>query len=156
MATQKEVAEHLDLSDRMVRNLIQDSILPASKGRGGLNLDACRNAYIRHLRGIASGQAKASEEELELNQERAALAAEQRRKLKRENDLAEGLVAPVETITSALADVAAQIVPILEALPLEMKRLNPKLSGHDIQTVKKAIARCRNTIADINISEGRE
>lgn len=151
MATQKEVAEHLDLSDRMVRNLIQDGIIPAVKGRGGLDLDACRLAYVRHLRGIASGQVKASEEDLELNRERAALAAEQRRKLRRENDLAESLVAPVSLLTSAIEKTAAQIIPILDALPLEAKRMNPRLTGHDVQLMKKAIARCRNAIAEMEI-----
>ena len=58
MASQLEVAAHLDLSDRRVRVLVKDSILPGSKGHGGYDVDACRLAYIRHLRGLATGQAR--------------------------------------------------------------------------------------------------
>lgn len=150
MATQKEVAEHLDLSTRRIQDLIKASILPGVKGHGGLDLNACRVAYIRHLRGIASGQVT-NGEDIELSRERALLAKEQRRKLTRENDIEEGTVAPLALLTEALTNVAARVVPLLESLPLEMKRLNPKLTGHDIHTVWRAIARCRNAIADIKI-----
>lgn len=56
MAKQIDVANHLDLSDRQVRNLIKSGALPGSKGPGGYDIDACRVAYIRHLRGLATGQ----------------------------------------------------------------------------------------------------
>ena len=60
MASQLEVAAHLDLSDRRIRGLVKDGILPGSKGPGGYDLDACRVAYVRHLRGLASGQVRQS------------------------------------------------------------------------------------------------
>jgi len=153
MATQQQIANHLDLSDRRIRELIKEGILPASKGKGGLNIDACRMSYIRHLRGIASGQVQIDEDDLELNQERAKLAVQQERKLKRENDLAEQIIAPVSLLTKALEQVAAQMIPILDALPLRMKRNNPSLTGHDITLVKKSVAECRNIIADIKLPE---
>lgn len=56
MATQVEIAEHLDLSDRRVRDLVRQGILPAPRGRGGLDLDACRFAYLGYLRALATGQ----------------------------------------------------------------------------------------------------
>ena len=58
MATQREVADNIDLSDRQVRTLLKQGILPAGKGTGGLDLDSCRVAYIRYLRGLATGQVK--------------------------------------------------------------------------------------------------
>ena len=82
---------------------------------------------------------------------REMLIAEQHREKKRENDLAEGLIAPLSALEDALTQVGQQIVVNLEALPLEMKRANPRLTGHDIQTVKKNIARCCGAIADIHI-----
>ena len=91
------------------------------------------------------------ETKLQLDQERAKLAQQQERKLKRENDIAEGLFAPVSLITEALEKSACQIIPVLESLPLEMKRMNPELTGHDIQLAKKSIARCRNAIADMEL-----
>jgi len=60
MATQIELAAHLDLSTRRVRDLLRDGILPPSKGNGGYDIDASRVNYIRHLRGLASGQQRGS------------------------------------------------------------------------------------------------
>jgi terminase small subunit / prophage DNA-packing protein len=156
MATQAEIAAHLDLTDRWVRKLVNGGKLPSSEGRGGYDLDACRLAYIRYLRGVASGQTKEqkSDDEENPNGEKdysAELEKEKWREKRRENDIAESLVAPVSVLTDALEKVADQVVPILDSIPLEMKRLNPKLTGHDIQTVKKAIARARNAVADVTI-----
>jgi len=58
MSSQIEVAAHLDLSTRRVSGLTKEGILPGSKGPGGYSIDACRLAYIRHLRGLATGQAR--------------------------------------------------------------------------------------------------
>ena len=81
------------------------------------------------------------------------LDEEKHRKLKRENDIEDNLVAPVSVLTVAIEKVATQIIPILDSLPLEMKRRNPNLTGHDIQLVKKTIARTRNIISEINIMD---
>jgi phage terminase Nu1 subunit (DNA packaging protein) len=156
MANQKDIAEHLDLTDRRVRGLMKEGVLPASKGPGGYDLDSCRVAYIRYLRGVSSGQVRSVGDDNEARDQgrfdyAAELEKEKWREKKRQNDLEEKLIAPVSTLTSALEKVADQVVPILESIPLEMKRLNPKLSGHDVQTVKKAIARARNAIAGVNI-----
>jgi len=156
MATQTEISGHLDISDRHLRRLIKVGVFPPSKA-GGYDIDACRFAYIRYLRGVASGQTR---EQKECGPENtggekdysAELEKEKWREKKRENDVEEKLVAPVSVLTDALKKVADQVVPILDSIPLEMKRLNPKLSGHDIQTVKKAIARARNAVADVTIS----
>lgn len=156
MSTQKEVAAHLDLSARRIRGLTKEGILPASKGPGGYDLDACRLAYIRYLRGVSSGQVSAEslpDDEGDGDDDYSRLLEKERhRREKRLNDEAEGLVAPLQLITDTLAEVASQIISHLEALPLEMKKRNPRLTGHDIETVKKAVARCRNACADIEVN----
>jgi phage terminase Nu1 subunit (DNA packaging protein) len=156
MATQKEVAEHLDLSDRWVRNLTKSGVLPSSRGTGGYDIDACRLAYIAYLRGVSSGQVRNGGDESGDGENgkvdyQAELEKEKWREKKRENDLAEAEIAPGSLLRECLEGVCNQVIPILDSLPLEMKRLNPKLTGHDIQTVKKAIARARNAIADVSI-----
>lgn len=78
MATQAEVADHLFMSQQAVSALVQKRILPSPSERGSLDLAACREAYVRHLREVAAGRASAeSGESLNLVQERARLAAEQ-------------------------------------------------------------------------------
>jgi len=75
MATQAELAAHLDLSDRSIRELLDKGVLPNAR-RGALDLDACRVAYLRHLREIAAGRATGPSGD-ELTSERARLAREQ-------------------------------------------------------------------------------
>lgn len=55
MATQQELAEHLDLSQPSIAVLVKAGVFEAA-ARGGLNIDACRIAYIRHLRDSAAGR----------------------------------------------------------------------------------------------------
>lgn len=75
MATQAEVGAHLDLSDRSIRELLEKGVLPNAR-RGALDLDACRVAYIRHLRETAAGRATGPAGD-DLTAERARLAREQ-------------------------------------------------------------------------------
>lgn len=58
MATQAEVADHIDLTDKQVRNLMKSGVIPGTKGRGGYDIDACRLSYIRYLRSINNKQVK--------------------------------------------------------------------------------------------------
>lgn len=155
MATSHEIAAHLDISDRRVRGLVKDGIFPPSKGRGSYDMDACRLAYIRYLRGVQSGQVKPQESVEGPKSDNPAdlLEWEKYRKAKRENDLEEGLVAPVAILTDALQKAGAIIVANLDSLPLLMKRHWPEITGDQVTMVKKAIAECRNTIADMKISE---
>lgn len=145
MATQKQIAEHLDLSGRHVRSLLSDGKLPPSKGRGGYDLDACRLAYIRYLRGVGTGQVNSNDDDDD--DYSRLLEKEKYREKKRQNDIEESKVAPVDLLTSALYTAVNQIIPILESLPLVMKRNFPELSGDQISLVKKAVAECRNIIA---------
>lgn len=75
MATQAEVAAHLDLTDRSIRELLDRGVLPNAR-RGALDLDQCRLAYIRHLRETAAGRAMGPSGD-DLTAERARLAREQ-------------------------------------------------------------------------------
>ncbi len=57
-------------------------------------------------------------EDLDLQEERAKLAVEQTRQKKRENDIEEGLIAPVDLLSEVLSDVCQQIASTLDAIPL--------------------------------------
>lgn len=54
MATQTELAEHLDLSPQSISDLVRKGIITIKKGRSPVNIDACRVQYINHLRKNAS------------------------------------------------------------------------------------------------------
>ena len=150
MATQQDIADHLDLTTRWVRKLVKEGVLPSSKGRGGYDLEACRMAYIRYLRGVGTGQVSGSTQGGDEESENWSdlLEREKYREKKRQNDLEEKKVAPVSLLTDALVQAGNIIIPILESLPLVMKRNWPEITGDQILLVKKAIGECRNAIAD--------
>lgn len=158
MATQTELGNYLDIDARHVRRLIKSGVLPPSKS-GGYDFDACRLAYIRYLRGICSGQVKEQRDDDQSalgptedgGDYTALLEKERYRRIKRENDLEENLVAPVSLLTEALIKAGRIIIAHLETLPLRMKTANPSLTGDDIQLVRKTIALCRNEIADMHV-----
>lgn len=79
------------------------------------------------------------------------LEQEKYREKKRENDLAEGLVAPVDVLENTLARGVAAMIPVLETLPLLVKRHWPEITGDQTQLVKQAVAKCRNALADLRI-----
>jgi len=118
MATQQEVADHLDVSDRTVRELIEKSILPDA-GRGMLDLDACRVAYLRHLREIAAGRGGAAEQE-SLSTERARLAAEQREHYALRNAAARRELLPRTAVTLAVTGTFQRVRDKLMLLPDRM------------------------------------
>jgi len=76
---------------------------------------------------------------------------EKYREIKRRNDLEEKEVAPVSLITEALEKIANMIIPILESLPLIVKRNWPEITGDQAMLIKKAVAECLNSIDSVNI-----
>ena len=119
MATQKEIAEHLDLTDRYIRKLIASGVLPAANGKGTYDLDVYRLAYIRYLRGVASGQVRASyDTEDDGDDFSRKLEYEKYREKKRQNDIEEKTVVPVELLVDAIETAANQMMPIHGPLQL--------------------------------------
>ncbi|MAX91755.1 MAG: DNA packaging protein [Pseudomonas sp.] len=159
MATQVEVAAHLDLSDRQVRNLLTDGVLPSSKGAGGLDVDACRLAYIRYLRGIGSGQVRPeppSDEDDDgdtakrLEVERLRLTAAQAEGQELKNDITKRKSVPTEFATFVLSRLSAEIGSILDTLPLTLKRRHPDLEVRHIESVQRELAKARNRAATLD------
>jgi len=160
MATQIEVAAHLDLSDRQVRNLLADGVLPASKGAGGLDVDACRLAYIRYLRGLNSGQVRQEVPgdfdgadpniEARLTQERLRLTAAQAEGQELKNDVTKRKSVPTDFAVFVLSRLAAEIGSILDTLPLTLKRRHPDLEVRHIESVQRELAKARNRSATLD------
>ena len=161
MAKQIEVAAHLDLTDRQVRNLLADGVLPASKGSGGIDLDACRLAYIRYLRGLGSGQVKpemppmmADEidplAEMKLTQERLRLTSAQAEGQELKNDITRRRSVPTEFATFVLSRLAAEVGSILDTLPLTLKRRHPDLEVRHIDSIQRELAKARNRAATLD------
>lgn len=137
--TAKLMARILDVSLVRVGQLAKEEIITKlASGRYPLN---AITQYIRFIRDDGRKKTKTDD----------AIEDEKLRKMRRENDIQEGLFAPVELMQDTLTRTGAQIVANLETLPLMMKREFPELTGDQITLVKKAIAECRNIIADMKI-----
>jgi len=111
MATQREVAEHLDLSQAAVSQLAAAGVIPSppSEGngrrRGGYDVAACRVAYVRHLRGAAAGRAT-GDGDLDLVRERARLARAQTIAQERKNLEADGALVSLPEVAKAFFTAA--------------------------------------------------
>ncbi len=81
-ATQHECAKHLDLSITSLRNLVATDVVP--KPGGDVTVDDVRVAYLRHLRGRAARWVTDDPKTLNLQAERARVAAAQAEKIERE------------------------------------------------------------------------
>jgi terminase small subunit / prophage DNA-packing protein len=82
VALQAEVGAHLFMSAAEVSKLVASGVLPKPAKRGEYDLEACREAYIRHIRAIAARWKAAPADDgedtpLDLVTERARLASEQ-------------------------------------------------------------------------------
>lgn len=120
--SQAEIAAHLDISDRRLRELLAEWGISHKQA----TLSDIRLRYIRKLREEAAGrQSKA--ENIDLVEERALLAREQRIRLERANALDRGETAPIGVLTDILATASAAVSDRLDALPAAIMRAQPDL-----------------------------
>ncbi|WP_462383368.1 terminase small subunit [Pseudomonas sp. Marseille-QA0892] len=160
MATQNEIAQHLDITDRQVRSLIESGVLSGSQGRGGLDFDECRIAYIRYLRGIAQGRVKQPQEtepdesQAEIDkryaEERLRLTAAQAEGQELKNEVAKRKSVPTDFAMFALSRLASEIGSILDTLPLTLKRKHPELEVRHIESVQRELSKARNRASSLD------
>ena len=102
MATQREVADHLDLSVKRISELIKDGILPSKLGRSHLNLDVCRIAYISYLRKLGGYHKRSGTGDIA--EEKTKLTAAQARKAELEVEIMEGKLVPIQEVEEFLVE----------------------------------------------------
>lgn len=143
--SQTEIAEHLDTSDRTIREL-QDKLGFNCKTQ---TVDEIRIAYIRHLREQAAG--RATNTDLDLASERAALAREQRIRIEMQNAVTRRELGPIDAIEFGLTDLMVRVAAKLETIPGKIKIASDKLTAADLDIVSGVIAQVRNDIAGMEI-----
>lgn len=146
---QKEVAAHLDLSDRSVREIEARLNLPQD-----YTLTAFRIAYIRHLREVAAGRAGTGD--LDLATERAGLAKEQKERVALQNAVTRRELAPVILIEQVLSKAGSKVAGILDGIPGMIKRRVSALTASDIAMIAAEIARARNIAAAVRLEDLQE
>ena len=136
--TQSEIAEHLDMSDRNLRDVLKMLDLDHKQA----SLSTIRVGYIRRLREQAAGRAGAGD--LDLVQERAALAREQREGQAIKNAVARKEFAPVGLLADVLGMAASAVVDRFDQLEGALRKACPDLPDEAKTTVQQVIANARN------------
>lgn len=145
--TQDEIAEHLDISTRRVRELATEWGIDSRE----VTLGDWRVRYLRKLREEAAGRAAAGG--IDLATERARLAREQADKIAMQNAQSRNELAPVVLMTEVLAKAGARAAAILEAIPGQVRRRIPSLPASEIQNIEKEIVKARNLCAAISLQD---
>ena len=156
----KTIAEILDLSERRVRQLVTDGILPKNSERGRYELIPCVRGYIHWLRDRSLyGEAKAKQENI------ISLDEARRRKLIAEAELAElelekerGEVVDIEATEKSWSDVLGNVRAKILALPTTIA---PVVSVEDDQKIvkellTKAVEQALTELSAINVGSERE
>lgn len=134
--TQAQFAALVGISPPAVSHLLKSGSL----GKGGTAADWIL-AYCEMTR------ANAYDQPAGLTEERARLAKAQADKVEMQNAVTRGELAPKSLLTVALASLTARVVGLLETIPVELRRMNPKLTPEDVAVAQRVIDKVRNAAA---------
>ncbi len=136
-ATQAEFARITGIDQAAVSRMVGTVLT------NGASLQTWIQELLKHRGELAAGRSGG------LASERERVARAQAERIERENALKAGLLVPAEQITVALADVAAQMVPVLEGLPGRIRKRAPTATVAMIKVVEDEVVRARNLLAAI-------
>lgn len=145
--TQAEIAAHLDISDRRLRELLTEFDLDHKQ----VPLAEIRIRYLRKLREEAAGRSAGGD--LDLAGERALLAKEQRIRIEMQNAVTRKELAPVDMIEEVLAKAGSRAARILDTIPGLIRRRAPDLNADILDAVQAEVAKARNIAAAISLAD---
>lgn len=137
--TQAEFAEMVGLSEARVSQLFSDGSL----ARGDTARDLLLG-YCERLRDQAAGRLGSEVGGLDLVQERAALAREQRIAQELKNAVSRGEFAPVGLLADVLGQAASAVVARFDQLEGQLRKSCPGIDDVVMNTVLTVVAGARN------------
>lgn len=144
MATQRDIADHLGITQPAVAGLVRDGVItPAA--RGSYDLDVARLAYCSHLREQAAGRASQPGAAFDLATERARLAAAQAEAQERKNARERGELVDFAEITNTITGLIELTKSQLRHVGAIVAKGDPVLRKHIDQAVKDALENLSNT-----------
>ena len=138
-ATQAALAALVGVTQPTISNLMADGKLPAVGTLGELVL-----AYCKRLRDQAAGRMGSELNGLDLVQERAALAREQRLGIEIKNAVLRDEFAPITLLSTMLATASQSVVEGFERLPGQLNKACPDLPDAAREVVMVVLASARN------------
>ncbi|CAM4135722.1 terminase small subunit [Pseudomonas sp. S 311-6] len=149
--TQARFAAAVGVTQPVISGLLLRGILTSGDTAGNWLL-----AYCDNLREQAAGRVKgkpADGDGLDLEAEKARLAAAQADKIEMENEVRRGEVALVSVLETVLSQTGSTVSAILDSIPSTLKRRISTLSASDVLIVETEIARARNAIAALSLED---
>ena len=137
--SQAEFGAWVGISEARVSQLMAEGVL--TRGETG---HEWLMAYCERMRDIAAGRASSETGGLDLVQERAALAREQRLGIAIKNAVARGEYAPISLLAEVLATASQSVSERFEQLPGLMRKVCPELPDAARDKLMSAIADARN------------
>ncbi|WP_421885173.1 hypothetical protein [Methylibium sp.] len=136
--TQDEFAELIGVSQQLVSKLVTEGVIAKEDTAAGW-----LRSYCGRLREQAAGR-MGEGEGLDLVQERAWLAREQRESYRIKNAVALGEFAPIGLLADVLASASAAVVDRFDALPGVLRKACPDLPAEARDAIGRVIASARN------------
>jgi phage terminase Nu1 subunit (DNA packaging protein) len=136
---QTVVAEVVGVSKQAISAMVQEGKLPECKTMGEMIA-----AYCERLRDQAAGRLGDEAGGLDLVQERAALAREQRIAQKMKNDVASGEYAPIGLLSDVLGVASSAVVDRFDQLEGTLRKSCPGIDDEVMTVVMRVVASARN------------
>lgn len=159
MAKQADVAKHLSLSERQVRNLMDLPGAPVPRGRGEWDIDAWRYFYIEYLRSrsrdVSDGDEPETGDDSPEKQREQLLKNEERHeriligRVKRR--ILAKRYAPIELISIAVSRAAIELRTRVESWLPRLKKIWPDMPLEASQLLEKEMAGALNELTKIRV-----
>ena len=139
VTSQADFADLVGVSEARISQLMADGVMP----RGGTAHEWLL-AYCERLRDQAAGRAGSETGGLDLVQERAALAREQRIAQELKNQTARGEYAPIGLLADVLGQASSAVVDRFDLLEGALRKACPDIDDTTMMTVLGVITSARN------------
>jgi phage terminase Nu1 subunit (DNA packaging protein) len=139
VTSQADFAEMVGVSEARVSQLMADGVMP----RGGTAHDWLL-AYCDRLRDQAAGRAGTETGGLDLVQERAALAREQRISQELKNQVSRGEFAPIGVLADVLGHASSAVADRFDQIEGALRTAAPDITEDVLMTVLSVVSSARN------------
>lgn len=137
--SQATFGEVVGISQQAVSKLVVEGVLDPE----GTALQWLR-AYCERLREVAAGRQGSDAGGLDLVQERAGLAREQREAMRMKNAVSRGEYAPIAVLSEVLAAASQAVVDRFDTLPLLLRTVAPDLPEPARLAIERMLVDARN------------
>ena len=143
----KELAAVLGVSDRRIRQYVEEEVIPAI-GNNQFNLSDCVAAFVgfktKPVSYDSSGQV------IDFNEQRARKTKLEADKIEFQNQIDTGKYRLIEEVTGEMQDAVRVSASVLNNLKLNVARLAPELPNRALDAIEKESAKALTAIIELD------